>query len=183
MKYFCAIFFLAAGVCLGADALPDVVMKDLQDVPHRPLDPAGKAASVLVFYGQDCPVSNGYAPELNRIAASRTNFAFYVVQVDPELTASAAREHAKQYGLSMPVLLDPAHRLVKLAGAVVTPEAVVFGRDGRILYRGRIDDNYAAFGKKRAVASKHDLCDALDAIAAGEPVKQKETKAFGCVIE
>ena len=183
MKYFCAVVCLAADVCLGANALPDLVMKDLQDVQHHPLDPTGKAASVLVFYWQDCPVSNGYAPELNRIAASRTNFAFYVVQVDAGLTVAAAREHAKQYRLSMPVLLDPTHQLVKLAGAVVTPEAVVFGKGGEILYRGRIDDNYAAFGKKRAVASKHDLCDALDAIAAGEPVKQKETKAIGCLIQ
>jgi hypothetical protein len=183
MKYLCAIFLLAAGVCLEAGAAPDLVMKDLQDVPRHPLHPVDKAGSVLVFYGQDCPVSNGYAPELNRIAASRTNFVFYIVQVDPELTAAAAREHARQYQLSMPVLLDPAHRLVKLAGAVVTPEAVVFGKDGQILYRGRIDDGYAAPGKKRAVIGKHDLCDALDAITAGEPVKQKETKAFGCVIE
>jgi hypothetical protein len=183
MKYFCAIFVLAVAVCLGADAVPDLVMKDLQDVPRRPLDPASKAGSVVVFYWQDCPVSNGYAPELNRIAASHTNFAFYIVQVDAELTAAAAREHAHQYGLTMPVLLDPTHRLVKLAGAVVTPEVVVFGKDGQILYRGRIDDGYAAPGKKRAVTTKHDLCDALDAIAAGEPVKQKQTKAFGCVIE
>lgn len=183
MKYFYAIFFLAATVSFGADTSADLVMKDLQDVSHHPLAPADKAASVLVFYWQDCPVSNGYAPELNRIAASRTNFAFYVVQVDPELTPSAAREHAHQYQLAMPVLLDPAHRLVKLSGAKVTPEAVVFGKDGRILYRGRIDDSYAAAGKKRYVTTNHDLCDALDAIAAGKPVKQKETKAFGCVIE
>src|ERR1700722_8896472 len=111
MKYFCVIFFLAASVCLGTDALPDLVMKELQGVSRHPLDPANKAATVLVFYGQDCPVSNGYAPELNRIAASHTNFAFYVVQVDPELTAAAARAHARQYQPSMPVLLDPTHRL------------------------------------------------------------------------
>lgn len=183
MKYFCAVFLIATGMCLGVNAASDLVMKDLQDVPRRPLDPAGKAGSVLVFYWQDCPVSNGYAPELNRIAASRTNFAFYIVQVDAELTAAAAREHARQYQLTMPVLLDPAHRLVKLAGAKVTPEVVVFGKDGQILYRGRIDDSYAAAGKKSAVVKKHDLCDALDAITAGNPIKQKETKAFGCVIE
>jgi hypothetical protein len=183
MKHLCAILLLAARVCLGADAAPNLVIKDLQDVPRHPLRAEDKAGSVLVFYGQDCPVSNSYAPELNRIAASRTNFMFYIVQVDPALTAAAARQHARQYQLSMPVLLDPAHRLVKLAGAVVTPEAVVFGRDGQILYRGRIDDGYAAPGKKRAVVRQHDLCDALDAIAAGDPVKQKETQAFGCVIE
>ena len=65
----------------------------------------------------------------------------------------------------------------------MTPEAVVFGKSGEILYRGRIDDNYAAFGKKRALATHHDLANALDAIAAGRPIKQKETKAIGCLIQ
>jgi hypothetical protein len=184
MRYLCAILCFAASVCLAApDRLPDVVFRDLADVPRRPLEPAEKDASVLVFFWQDCPVSNGYAPELNRIAASHTNCAFYIVQVDPELTPAAAREHATQYHLSMAVLLDPKHQLVKLARATVTPEAVVFGKNGDVLYRGRIDDNYAAFGKKRASARQHDLIDALDAIATGQPVKLKETKAIGCLIQ
>jgi hypothetical protein len=107
----------------------------------------------------------------------------YIVQVDPELTPAAAREHAAQYQLSLPVLLDPKHQLVKLARATITPEVVVFGRNGGVLYRGRIDNNYAAFGKKRAWVQNHDLIDALDAIAAGQPVKVKETKAIGCLIQ
>lgn len=184
MRYLCAILCFAASLCLAAtDRLPDLVFRDLADVPRHPLEPAAKDVSVLVFFWQDCPVSNGYVPELNRIAASHTNCAFYIVQVDSELTPAAARQHATQYHLSMPVLLDPKHQLVKLAHATVTPEAVVFGKNGNVLYRGRIDDNYAAFGKKRAVARQHDLVDALDAIATGQRVKLKETKAIGCLIQ
>ena len=74
-------------------------------------------------------------------------------------------------------------RLVKLEQATVTPEAVVLGKGGEVLYRGRIDDNYLAFGKKRSAARQHDLSDALDAIAAGQTVKEKETQAIGCVIQ
>src|SRR5579862_7576320 len=185
MRYLCAILCcFAASVCLaGPDRLTDVVFHDLADVPRHPLEPGQKDASVLVFFWQDCPVSNGYAPELNRIAASHTNCAFYIVQVDPELTPAIAREHAALYHLSMPILLDSKHQLVKLAHATVTPEAVVLGKKGDVLYRGRIDDNYAAFGKKRASARQHDLIDALDAIAKGQPVKPKETKAIGCLIQ
>lgn len=184
MRYLCAIFCFAASVCLAAsDRLPDLVFRDLANVPRQPLKPAAKDASVVVFFWQDCPISNGYAPELNRIAASHTNCAFYIVQVDPALTPAAAREHAAQYHFSMPVLLDPKHQLVKLAGATVTPQAVVFGKNGDVLYRGRIDDNYAAFGKKRASVRQHDLIDVLDAIAAGQPLKTKETKAIGCLIQ
>jgi hypothetical protein len=72
---------------------------------------------------------------------------------------------------------------VKVAGAEVTPEAVVLDRKSVVRYRGRIDDLYAALGKKRARVTRHDLRDALDSIAAGKRVKQKETKAIGCLIE
>ena len=148
-KYVCVILCLAAGLCFaGSGPTEDAVFNDLDNVARRPLDPADKVASVLIFYWQDCPVSNGYAPELNRIAASHTNFAFYIVQVDADLTPAAAREHARKFDLREPVLLDPRHRLVKFVKATVTPEAVVVGKNGQVLYRGRIDDAYAAFEKQ-----------------------------------
>ena len=184
MRLVCAIFCVAAGLCVAASGrLSDLVFKDLEGVPCHPLDPGNKMASVLIFFWQDCPISNSYAPEINRLWTSQTNFAFYVVQVDPDLTPAAAKKHAREYDLHAPVLLDPQHRLVKLAKAAVTPEAVVFGKSGQVLYRGRIDDLYAALGKKRAVPTQRDLRDALDAIAAGKPVKTKETKAIGCLIQ
>src|ERR1022692_1877001 len=184
MRIICAIFCFAAGLCLaGPGESSGLVFNDLEGVPRHPLDPAEKVASVLFFYCQDCPIANAYAPEINRICASHTNFAFYIVQVDPDLSPAAAREHARQYDLHVPVLLDPQHRLVKLAKATVTPEAVVLGKDGQALYRGRIDDLYAAPEKKRAKAMQHDLREALDAIAEGHAVKPKETKAIGCLIQ
>jgi hypothetical protein len=85
--------------------------------------------------------------------------------------------------LHPPVLLDPQHRLVQRLKATVTPEAVVVGKKGELLYRGRIDDGYVALGKKRAAVTEHDLDAALEAIAAGKPVKKTETKAVGCLIQ
>ena len=82
MRALFSIFFLAAAFChAGADLPSEWVFKDLDNISRRPLDPADKIASVLIFFWQDCPISNSYAPELNRIAASHTHFAFYIVQV------------------------------------------------------------------------------------------------------
>ena len=183
MRIACAILFLAAGLCTaGPSRLPDIVCNDLEGSRHHPFDPAEELASVLFFYWHDCPVSNSYAPEINRICATYTNFAFYIVQVDPDLMPEAAKEHAREYALNAPVLLDPQHRLVKLAKATVTPQAVVMGKNSQVLYRGRIDDLYTALGKKRATASQHDLREALDAIKAGKRVKKRATTAIGCLI-
>ena len=184
MRIICAIFCFAAGLCFAGPGESSVLaLNDLDGVSRHPLEPAEKSASVLIFYGHDCPISNGYAPEINRICASHTNFAFYIVQVDTDLTPTAAKEHAKEYDLHAPVLLDPQHRLVKLLKPTVTPEVVVLGKKGETLYRGRIDDRNTDLGKHRGTATQHDLIEALDAIAAGLPVKQKETKAIGCLIQ
>ena len=183
MRVFCSMLLFAAGLCAaGPSQLADIVVNDLDGMARHPLDADGKLASVLLFYWHDCPVCNSYAPEINRIWSSYTNFAFYIVQIDPDLTPEGARRHAKEYDLKGPVLLDPHHRLVKLAKATVTPQAVVMGKNGEVLYSGRIDDLYTAPGKRRAAATQHDLREALDAIAGGRRVKKRATTAIGCFI-
>ena len=184
MRILCAILCFAAGLCFpGPVAPPGVEFDDLDGVPRHPLKPAEKLASVLIFYWHDCPICNSYAPEINRLCAAHTNCAFYIVQVDPDLTTATARDHARQFDLRPPVLLDHQHRLVKLAKATVTPQVFVLGRTGQVLYRGRIDDLYVVLGKKRAVVTQHDLRDALDAIVAGKPIQRRETEAVGCLIQ
>jgi len=182
-KTFAIICSVAGLCCAGAGEPAAVTLNDLDGVARQPLEPAGKLASVVVFYGHDCPISNGYAPEINRIAASHTNFVFYIVQADADLTVAAAKEHAKEYDLRIPVLLDPKQQLIKLLKPHVTPEAFVIGSKREVLYHGRIDDLYAEIEKKRGTVTRHDLLDALDAIATGHPVKQKETPAVGCLIQ
>jgi len=67
----------------------------------------------------------------------------------------------------------------------VTPEAAVFvpgGPRARLVYRGRIDDRYVAFGRVRAAPTTHDLEDAVAATLAGRPVPHDVTPAVGCFI-
>ena len=184
MRTVCALLYLIVGLCHAVEGrLPDLLFHDLAGVPRHPLRQQEKLATVLFFYWHDCPICNSYAPEISRISDGYTNFAFYIVQVDPDLTAAAAKQHASEYQLHAPVLLDAQHSLVKLVRATVTPEAVVLGRKGEVLYRGRIDDLYAGLGKKRAMATQHDLREALDAINVGKSVKKKETSVIGCMIQ
>jgi mono/diheme cytochrome c family protein len=176
----CFLLCLVCGFAWRAEAGPEE-FADLSGAIQRPLEAGTKAGSVLIFYWHDCPICNSYAPEINRLFAQYTNFAFYIVQVDADLTPDAARIHARQFGLRPPVLLDQRHHLVRLAEATVAPEAVVFGKDGNVLYRGRIDNLYADLNQRRAEATEHDLRAALDAIAAGRLVTS-QPPAVGCLI-
>lgn len=169
---------------LAAGSTPSLAVKGLNGALVRPLEAKGRKAIVLFFIAHDCPISNGYAPEISRIcrAYAAKGVALYAVYVDPTLSPAAARAHARAYGYVCPGLLDPQHRLVKRAGATVTPEAAVFGPDGTLRYRGRIDDRYPSLGRRREIVTTHELRSSLDALMAGKPVPVPTTKAIGCFI-
>lgn len=148
------------------------------------LSPHGEKAVVLLFIRSDCPISNRYAPELERMAReySPGGLEFRLVYTEAGITAAAMERHRKEYGYSIPGLLDGDRRYVRRAQARITPEAAVFVR-GELVYRGRIDDRTVDLGKTRREASRHDLDEVLAAIMAGKTVAFRETKAIGCAIE
>jgi len=170
-----------AALLLAAAKDAPAEFTDIKGRKHTPLSQPEKKASVLFFLLPDCPVSNAYAPEIRRICSEyeKRKVALFVVHADPDVTADVARKHAKEFGLSCPVLLDPSHVLVKAAGATKAPEVAVLA-GGKVVYRGRIDDLYADFGKRRANPTRRDLCNALDAVLAGKPVPAPRTKVIGC---
>lgn len=151
-----------------------------------PLDPDPNVrATVALFVRTDCPISNRYAPEVRRIheTYSKQGVAFWLIYPDPDVEDDAIREHLEAYSYPMPALKDPEHRLVRRAGAKITPEAALFDSDGKLVYLGRIDDRYVDFGKSRREPTRHDLALALDALLAGRPVELDRTKAIGCFID
>jgi len=80
------------------------------------------------------------------------------------------------------VIFDKRHQVVRATGATQTPQAVVVGPEGRILYSGRIDNRYAALGRARRKATETDLREALEEILAGREVSVPRTKTVGCYI-
>lgn len=156
------------------------------DLEGRSVDPFAKktAATALIFVGTDCPISNRYAPEIQRLAArfSPKNVAFWLVYVDPDLELEEIRRHLTDFGHTITALHDPAHALVERAQAEVTPTAAVFNRDGDLVYSGRIDDRYIDFGKARPSARSRDLQEALEAVLAGRSPTNAHARAVGCYI-
>ena len=158
---------------------------DAKGAAQTPFELKGAVASVLIFVTHDCPISNAYAREFERLRHdyAAKKFRFQLIYVDPDLKSGALEKHNSEYGLTnYTSILDSSHALVKATGAAVTPEAVVVGANGKILYRGRIDNLYSAFGKTRGQATERDLRQALDAISNGKPVPHPRTKVIGCYI-
>ncbi len=189
---------LILGLLLGAVLLPITIRSDsrkevatstlqvldLEGRAINPLDGAQAKALVFLFVSVECPISNSYAPEMQRLD---TEFApqgvtFKLVYPNPDERAEAIQKHVKEYGLHLGVLRDPQHRLVKAAAVRLTPEVAVFVPRQGFVYHGRIDNQYVDFGKARPAATEHDLREVLTAILQGKPIPYTATRAIGCYI-
>jgi hypothetical protein len=139
---------------------------------------------VLIFTSIDCPISNRYAPEIQRLQArfAADGVRFSLVFANPRDVPDAIRDHVRAFGYQIEVVLDPRQDLVRKTKATVTPEAAVFDRSGRLVYRGRIDDRYADLGIDRQTPRRRDLEDAVVATLAGQPVANPFTRAVGCYL-
>jgi len=153
----------------------------------RPFSKSDATATVFVFVRTDCPISNRYAPEIERLSEKyRTRGVhFWLVYPGRTVSPGSIQAHLREYSYTLPALQDSEKKLVKLTGVQVTPEVAVYagtGDQARLVYHGRIDDRVEDFGKARQAPSTHDLEEALDAVLEGRPVRTPVTRAIGCFI-
>jgi len=108
---------------------------------------------------------------------------WFMIHPDPDTTTERAAEHAKQFEIAVPIVVDHDQSIARGVGARVTPEVRVFVKaNEEAVYQGRINDLYAAYGKKRVAATTHDLADAITAIVDGQPIAVRKTEPVGCFI-
>jgi peroxiredoxin len=169
----------AAGIAVGQKLEPF----KLKQASGQELDLAalqGRKAYVLAFIATQCPVSNAYNTRMAAFAREYAprGVAFIGINSNRQEPPAEIVEHAKKNGFEFPVLKDEGNVKADQLGAQVTPEVYVFDAGWTLRYHGRIDDDRAG----SAVASQ-DLKAAVDAVVAGQEVRLKETKAFGCTIK
>lgn len=166
----------------GGQTVDSLRLSDAAGVIHTCEEWSNKKAILFFFLAPECPAANGYSPLMARIAAEfeSRGVLVYGVHCDLDVTSKLAKQHAQEFGLTFPILLDPDQTIPRQTGVTRTATAVVTDPKGEVLYRGRIDDRYPALGKRRPEARTHDLEDALNAVLAGKKPAVSETEVVGC---
>ena len=144
---------------------------------------------VIIFSSTDCPIANALAPEIERIhkGIQQKGGELFLVHVWEGRKYTDANAHAKEFGLTMEVLVDANHELVDKFQVTVTPEAVVvtYNETGTpvVVYQGLINNLFDSPGNRRDEATKHYVRDAIDAAFANDTVSPSYRTPTGCVIE
>ena len=181
MPYFPRLLIAAGAICSTLALAASAPVTDLTGAVRDPFSTHSRAR-VFLFVRTDCPITNRYAPELQRLGQEfkSDGVDFWLVYADRAETPASIKDHDSQYKFPGTPLRDPGHELVKRAHATVAPEAAVFDWSGVLRYHGRIDDRYVDIGKARSAAQTHDLEDAIKAVLAGQAPTHAETQPIGC---
>src|SRR5437016_2072882 len=122
------ILFVLAGLIAVASAAP-VTVRDVDGKSWSLLAPKGRQLDLLFFISADCPISNRYAPEIQRVCSDYQSRGVRCFTVYPDATdAGAVQRHRREYafGGATPAILDRAHDVVRAVSPKVTPEAALF---------------------------------------------------------
>ena len=112
---------------------------DVSGVAHQLGAARGTKAVVLVFLGPECPISQRYVPELNRLAGGHTNAVeFYGVISGPSMTRTQALAFVKDYALKFPVLFDDGGPFARWLHPTHMPETFVLKPDGAEIGRAHV---------------------------------------------
>jgi thioredoxin-related protein len=89
------------------------------------------------------------------------------------------KSYAKKQKYTAPYVIDSMSVMADAFGATRTPECFLFDKDGKLVYRGSIDDS----PKDASAVKQHYLLDAMTAVSKGNAVAVGTTVSSGCTIK
>ncbi len=92
----------------------------------------------------------------------------------------AMAKYAKDNGYTnVGYLIDEKSKLADAFGATRTPEVFLFDGNGKLMYKGAMEDNPTAPAESKELYLK----DAIDKITSGQMPDPSSTKSIGCTIK
>lgn len=137
---------------------------------------------LFIFLSEECPISQYYANEINRIDSIYKN-DMELICIFPMKSSSNEKiaKFKKTFKTNFRTNLDSNQLIAKKYNATTTPEAILLS-DGKVIYQGCIDDKYFALGKRRNKVRNHFLTLAINQALLKKEIQTPATKAIGCSI-
>ncbi|MDP8265376.1 MAG: thioredoxin family protein [Candidatus Aceula meridiana] len=146
----------------------------------------GEKGLLIVFTCNHCPYANAIWPRVINIAAESKALGINTIAINPNIhpeypddAPEKMIEKIEELKIEFPYLVDKAQQVAKDFKAQCTPDIYLFDKDKKLTYHGRIDDNW----QDETKVIRHELKEAVDAMAAGSQVEKRQTPSMGCSIK
>jgi peroxiredoxin len=165
------------------DTIPNLRFKDIRALERSLGDLGKKQAYVFVFTTTQCPLVQRIMPKLVELDSrfGPQGVQVVAVNVGAEDTIRDMAAQAIEFDAAFPFVKDVDLSCVKKLGVERTPEVAVLDAERRLVYRGRVDDQFR-LGGARPEPTRSDLEETLRELLENRPISVSETPVDGCRI-
>ncbi len=166
--------------------MPDFTLKDPDGKTYRGTDLYGERGLLVVFTCNHCPYAVAVWPRVIRLARYARQMKIGTVAINPNIhpdypqdAPEKMREKIREWGIDFPYLVDETQETARAFKAQCTPDIYLFDADRKLVYHGRIDDNWQDESK----VTREELKEALNNLATNQPVSPDQKPSMGCSIK
>ena len=141
---------------------------------------------VVVFTCNHCPYAIASEDRLLEIQSDYEDQGVRLVAISsndaekyPDDSFALMKERAADKAFTFPYLYDESQEVARAYDAACTPDVFVFDRNRKLIYNGRIDDNW----QHPDQVDRQDLRAVLDAALGGRAVDFEHVPSMGCSIK
>jgi peroxiredoxin len=172
---------------LGTPA-PDFELRDVvtgRSVSRQNV--AGPSGMLVMFICRHCPFVQHVQDELAKIGRDYAGRGVGIVAISsndvtshPEDSPTKLAYQSQELKFNFPYLFDESQDVARAYDAQCTPDFFLYDGQGRLVYRGQLDDSRPG-GEVPVTGS--DLRAALDAVIGGRAVSPEQRPSIGCNIK
>ncbi len=141
---------------------------------------------VVIFSCNHCPYVQAYEDRIIDLQKNYKEKGVAVIAINsndianyPDDSFEHMADRAKKKGFNFPYLRDDDQTAAEAYGATHTPEIFLFNKERKLVYHGKIDDNWQ---EPEKVRNKY-LKDAIDELLKEKEISIPETFSIGCTIK
>ena len=172
-------------VALGTQ-MPSFELKDSSGKIYKGDQVYGLKGLLVAFTCNHCPYAQAIWSRLIQLAADIQKLGVNTVAVNPNIhpnypedAPGKMKEKIKEWGIRFPYLIDETQNVAREFQAQCTPDLYLFDSNRKLVYHGRLDDNW----KEENKVKKQELKEAINHLVTGKPVASKQYPSMGCSIK
>jgi peroxiredoxin len=166
--------------------MPNFSLKGIDGEVYNEKKLEGMRGVIIAFTCNHCPYVKAYENRLKEIAKTYENKGVTLLAISsndavkyPEDSFNEMKKRGEEKNFNFPYLYDETQEVAIDFGATHTPEVFLFNAEKKLVYHGKIDDNWQ---EPEKVKNKY-LKAAIDEMLNGEDISVPETFSIGCTIK
>jgi peroxiredoxin len=166
--------------------MPEFELSDPDGKTWRSEDLFGSKGLLVIFTCNHCPYAQAVWPRTIRLADYAKGLGINTAGINPNIhphypedAPEVMKKRIGDWGITFPYLIDESQEVARAFDAQCTPDIYLFDSDRRLVYHGRVDDNW----QDESQVKKEDLKEAITNLASGRPIAAKQFPSMGCSIK